>query len=92
MVTEFSITGCQPAAEHRDLPYHWVQWRTAYRQDEPELWRWNPKEAIWITFAGSTYSPERAAEIQWHYVAPALVPDVSSYRISRNMMEFFCLT
>jgi hypothetical protein len=71
---------CEPDAQFRDLPYHWVQWKTLYRCDEPQPWTWHTQARFWTTSGGSTFSPERAAALQWHYLEPAYPPTLLDQR------------
>ena len=75
-MTDSLIQRCEPSFEFRELPYHWVQWRTPYRCEEPEPWAWNMKEQLWRANGGTEYSPERASQLQWHYLGPAHMPAV----------------
>lgn len=71
---ENSIPRCEPPLPFRDLPYHWVQWRTPYRCDNPEPWSWDSQSRTWRALGGTQYTPERAEQMQWHYLAPAYSP------------------
>jgi hypothetical protein len=69
-----TIPRCAPPLEFANLPFHWVQWRTPFRGDPPQPWGWNTQTGEWQSCAGVSYTPQRAASLQWHYLEPAHLP------------------
>lgn len=72
------LSRCEPPPQYRELPYHWVQWRTPYRSEDPQPWGWLTIAKMWrpVTVENSSalYTPERAALLQYHYLEPAFPP------------------
>jgi hypothetical protein len=58
---------------YRDLPYHWVQWRTPHRSEQPQPWTWFDHSSMWQTCGGSMMSSARAGHMQYRYIGPAQV-------------------